>query len=44
LLDRTTGIWIDEEHHGPAGMRKYGYIPTFILRGMTRLHIGDTLA
>lgn len=43
LLDRTTDIWIDEEHHGPAGMRKYSYIPTFILRGLARLHIGYTL-
>ncbi|HEY6786840.1 MAG TPA: cytochrome P450 [Trebonia sp.] len=44
LLERTTDIWIDEEHHGPAGDRKYHYIPTFILRGLTRLHIGYTLA
>ena len=44
LLDRTTDIWIDEERHGPAGARKYHYIPTFILRGLTRLHIGYTLA
>jgi cytochrome P450 family 150 subfamily A5 len=44
LLDRTTDIWIDEDAHGPAGMRKYDYIPTFILRGLTRLHIGYALA
>ena len=44
LLERTTDIWIDEEHHGPAGDRRYKYIPTFILRGLTRLHIGYTLA
>jgi cytochrome P450 len=44
LLDRTTGIWIDEDFHGPAGDRKYSYIPTFILRGLTRLHIGYTPA
>jgi cytochrome P450 len=44
LLDRTTDIWIDEDFHGPAGDRRYHYIPTFILRGLTRLHIGYTEA
>jgi cytochrome P450 family 150 subfamily A5 len=44
LLDRTTDIWIDEDFHGPAGDRRYHYIPTFILRGLTRLHIGWTAA
>jgi cytochrome P450 len=42
LLDRTTDIWIDEDFHGPAGDRRYSYIPTFILRGLTRLHIRYT--
>ena len=44
LLDRTTDIWIDEDFHGPAGDRKYQYIPTFILRGLSNLHIGFTTA
>jgi cytochrome P450 family 150 subfamily A5 len=44
LLDRTTSIWIDEDFHGPAGAREYGYIPTFILRGLARLHIRYDLA
>lgn len=39
LLDRTTDIGIDDEHHGPPGERRYKYVPTFILRGLTRLHI-----
>ncbi len=39
LLDRTERIWIDEEVHGPADARKYRYLPTFILRGLTRLNI-----
>ncbi len=39
LLERTSNIWIDEEKHGPAGNRRYSYLPTFILRGLTRLHI-----
>ena len=39
LLDRTTDIRISEEHHGPADNRDYNYIPTFILRGLTHLHL-----
>ncbi|WP_106400271.1 cytochrome P450 [Actinocorallia populi] len=39
LLDRTSDIRIDEERHGPPGDRRYRYIPTFILRGLTELHI-----
>jgi cytochrome P450 len=39
LLDRTSDIRISEEHHGPADARRYRYVPTFILRGLTQLHI-----
>lgn len=39
LFDRTEEFWIDEDRHGPADQRRYRYIPTFILRGLTRLHI-----
>ena len=39
LLDRTSDIRISEEKHGPAGHRDYRYIPTFILRGLTELHL-----
>lgn len=39
LFDRTTRFWIDEKRHGPVGERRYRYLPTFILRGLTRLHI-----
>ncbi|ORA36484.1 cytochrome P450 [Mycobacterium aquaticum] len=39
LLDRTTDIRISEAEHGPAGARRYTYIPTFILRGLTELHL-----
>ena len=44
LLDRTAAIAIDEEHHGPPGERNYRYVPTFILRGLTRLHLTFTPA
>ncbi len=43
LLDRTTDIRISERAHGPAGARRYTYVPTFILRGLTRLHLEFTL-
>ncbi|MGV9800351.1 cytochrome P450 [Mycobacterium sp. NPDC003449] len=39
LLDRTTDIRISDAAHGPAGDRRYSYIPTFILRGLTELHL-----
>jgi cytochrome P450 len=42
LLDRTEDIRIDEEQHGPPDARRYRYVPTFILRGLTRLHIEFT--
>ena len=42
LLDRLPDIRISEEHHGPAGARRYSYVPTFILRGLTTLHLEFT--
>lgn len=42
LFDRTSEIWIDDAFHGPPGQRRYRYLPTFILRGLTRLHIRFT--
>jgi cytochrome P450 family 150 subfamily A5 len=39
LLDRTTDIRISEAAHGPPGARRYSYVPTFILRGLTKLHL-----
>jgi cytochrome P450 family 150 subfamily A5 len=44
LLDRTTNIGISEEHHGPPEARRYDYMPTYILRGLTRLHLELTPA
>ena len=44
LLDRTTNIGISEEHHGPPDARRYHYMPTYILRGLTRLHLEFTPA
>jgi cytochrome P450 family 150 subfamily A5 len=39
LLERTNEFWIDEEVHGPPGARRFRYLPTFILRGLTNLNI-----
>ena len=32
-------ITISESEHGPAGARRYQYAPTYILRGLSRLHL-----
>jgi cytochrome P450 len=39
LLDRMADIRISETEHGPAGNRRYDYVPTYILRGVSRLHL-----
>ncbi|MGV0815051.1 cytochrome P450 [Mycolicibacterium boenickei] len=39
ILDRMSDITISTEHHGPAEDRRYTYEPTFIMRGLSELHI-----
>ncbi len=39
ILDRTRNIRLSEEHHGPPGARRFQYEPTWILRGLTDLHL-----
>ncbi|MDQ1429737.1 MAG: cytochrome family subfamily, partial [Actinomycetota bacterium] len=39
LLDRMDNITISEQEHGPADARRYDYVPTYILRGVSRLHL-----
>jgi cytochrome P450 len=39
ILDRTRNIRLSEEHHGPAGNRRFSYEPTWVLRGLSELHI-----
>ncbi len=39
ILDRTRNIRLSEEHHGPPGARRFRYEPTWILRGLTELHL-----
>jgi len=42
ILDRTRDIRLSEEHHGPPGDRRFGYEPTWVLRGLHDLHIEFT--
>lgn len=42
LLDRTRDVVISAAKHGPPGNRQYRYEPTFLLRGLTELHIEFT--
>jgi cytochrome P450 family 150 subfamily A5 len=39
LFDRSSDIVISEEEHGPAGARRYEYLPTYFLRGLRNLHL-----
>jgi hypothetical protein len=41
-LDRMADIRIDESAHGPADDRTYTYDPTFIMRGLSELHVKFT--
>lgn len=42
ILDRMNDITVSETHHGPADDRHYTYEPTFIMRGLSELHIDFT--
>jgi cytochrome P450 len=42
ILDRTRDIRLSEEHHGPPGDRTFRYEKTWILRGLTNLHLEFT--
>jgi cytochrome P450 len=44
VLDRMADITISESEHGPPGARRYEYAPTYILRGLSRLHLEFTRA
>jgi cytochrome P450 len=44
LLERTEEIGISETQHGPSSARRYQYMATYILRGLTRLHLEFTPA
>jgi cytochrome P450 len=42
ILDRMADIRVNEDKHGPVDDRRYSYAPTYILRGLTELHIQFT--
>ena len=42
VLDRMADIRLSEDHHGPAGDRRFNYDPTFFLRRLTALHLEFT--
>ena len=42
VLDRMADIRLSEEHHGPAGNRRFDYDPTFFLRRLTGLQLEFT--
>jgi cytochrome P450 len=42
ILDRMADIHVNEAKHGPVGSRRYNYPPTYILRGLTELHLQFT--
>jgi cytochrome P450 len=42
ILDRMHDIRLSEAHHGPPGGRHFTYDPTFVLRGLTALHLEFT--
>ncbi|PZU25924.1 MAG: cytochrome P450, partial [Microbacterium sp.] len=39
ILTRTAHIDLDESRHGPAHDRRFDYVPTYILRGLTDLRV-----
>src|ERR1700743_2961047 len=42
ILDRMSEINISETQHGPADERRYTFEPTYILRGLSELHLTFT--
>ncbi len=42
ILDRMQDIRLSTEHHGPAGDQRFEYEPTWVLRGLTNLHLEYT--
>lgn len=42
LLARVSNIHISEEHHGPAGARRYRFEPTYTFRSLSDLYIEFT--
>jgi cytochrome P450 len=39
ILDRTRNLRLSEEHHPPGATNRFRYEPTWVLRGLTDLHL-----
>ena len=39
MLERTSGIRIADDKHGPADARRFRYVPTYMLRGLQALYL-----
>ena len=44
ILERMRDIRLSDEHHGSPGARRFEYEPTWVLRGLSRLHLEFTPA
>ena len=44
ILDRMHDIRLSDEHHGPEGARRFAWEPTWVLRGLTEIHLEFTPA
>jgi cytochrome P450 len=42
ILDLMRDIELSDEHHGPAGERRFCYEPTWVLRGLSKLNLEFT--
>ena len=42
VLDRMADFRVSENHHGPAEARHWEYLPTWLFRGLTELHLQFT--
>jgi cytochrome P450 len=42
ILKRMRDIRLSDEHHGPPGARTFQYEPTWVLRGLSNIHIEFT--
>ncbi len=42
ILDRMRDIRLDETYHGPPSDRHFNYVPTWVLRGLSDLHLQFT--
>jgi cytochrome P450 len=42
VLDRMGDIHVSEAHHGPAGARRWEFLPTWLFRGLVAVHLEFT--